>query len=101
MIHARPEKRQAYRYVYAGIEAHQFYGDMSLVVVLDDDDVERTTPGPHHHGIRRMRPRCVDALLHGGGHGRRYLLGVLSAEEPVLPGVGVQAGDRNPRALDA
>src|SRR5215208_5536902 len=101
MIHARPEKRQSYRHVYAGIEAHQFYGDVSLVVVLHDDDVERARPGPHHNGIGRMRPRRIYAFFYGGGHGRRYLLYVLGTQETVLPGVGVQAGDGNPRALDA
>ena len=66
-----------------------------------DDDVERARPGPHHHRIGRMRPCRVDALLHGGGNGRRYPLGVLGAEEPVLPGVGIQASDGYPRTLDA
>ena len=100
VIHACPEERQSYSHVYSGIEAHKFYWNVPLVVVLDDDDVERARPGPHHHGIGRMRASCVDALLHRGGHGRRYVLGVLGPEEPVLPGMGVKASDGHPRALD-
>src|SRR5215212_7165721 len=101
MVDAGAEEGQPDRNVDAGIEAHQLDRDVSLVVVLHDDDVEHAFPGPHHHGVWRMRPRRVDALLGGGRDGRRYPLGVLNAEEPVLPGVGVQARDGDPGTLDA
>jgi hypothetical protein len=101
VIDAGAEEGQTHRNVDTGVEAHQLYWYVPLVVVLHDHDVERARPGPHHHGVGRVRTRRIDAFLHGGGHGRRYPLRIFCAEEPVLPGVRVQAGDGDSRFLDA
>ncbi len=96
MVHAGPEERQADRNVHAGVEAHELYRDVPLVVVLDHDDVELAAPRAHQDRVGGPGARRVHPLLHGGGHGRGYLFGVLGPEEPVLPRVGVEACDGDP-----
>ena len=101
VVHAGAEERQADGDVDAGVEAHELYGDVALVVVLDDDHVEVPLPGAHHNRVRRPRAAGVHPFLQGCLYGGPYLLQVLLPEEAVLPGVRVEAGHGHAGPLDA
>src|SRR5919112_6682612 len=99
VVNACAEERQADGYVHPVFEAHQLYGDVSLVVVLHYDHVELSLPGPGEDRIRRMGAAHIYALLDGLGDGGRDSLSVLVAEEAVLSRVGIESCDRYPRLV--
>ena len=98
VVDRRADDRQAERDVHAGVERHQLHRRVPLVVVHHDD---RVVAVPVHrleeHGVGRVRPAGRDARCDGRGDRGSDVLGVLAAEQPVLPRVRVEPAHRDPR----
>ena len=67
-------------------------GDVSLIVVHDDDRVELPSLHLGEYRVRRERPFHKDALCSCGNHGRGALLIIFRPEQAALAAMRVEAG---------
>src|SRR5689334_12342641 len=102
VVDAGADHRQAHGDVDACLEAEHLDRAVPLVVVHRHDEVEVPTAGAEEHGVGGERSEYVDALAARLLQSRGDLLLLLAAaEEAVLPGVRVDAADRDAGVLDA
>ena len=89
------------RDIHAALEIDQLHGNVALVVVHGDDEIEFAAQGANEDGVGRVRAGAIDAegarFLDGG----RDDFGVLPAEEAMLAGMGIEAADRDARRAAA
>ena len=83
------------------VEVYELHGNVALVVVHGDDEIEFAAQGADKDGVGRMRAGTVDAqrarLLDGGGDDG----GILRAEESMLAGMRIEAADGDARGAAA
>ena len=93
--------RQSERDVHRGVESDQLHGNVPLIVILGDDEVEGAAVGAVKNGVWRDRAVHVDTFRAGLRDGGRDLRLVLVTEQAVLAAMRIDAGDRDARPLQA
>src|SRR5215216_5923748 len=63
VVHARAEEREPHGHVHPALEAHQLYGDVSLVVVLHHHHIELPLSGAGKDRVGRVGAADVYARL--------------------------------------
>src|SRR6185312_7743741 len=76
-----------------GFEVDKLHGNVALVVIHGDDQIELAPQASYEDGVGGVRAGDVDAQRAGFGHRRSDELGVLRAKDAVLAGVGVESAD--------
>ena len=79
--------------VDGGLEVDELHGDVALVVIHGDDEIEFAAQAADEDGVGGVGAGAVDAQLAGLFDGGGDDGGVLGAEEVVLAGVGIEAAD--------
>ena len=97
MIHRRPHDRQAQGDVDGPPEGHQLDRDEALIVVAGDHRVELALGGAAEHRVARNRVADVDAARAAALDRRHEHVFLLVADQAILAGVRIQAGQSQPR----
>jgi hypothetical protein len=93
VIDAGADEGQADGDVDAVFDPEVLDGDEALVVVLGHHGVEGSGAGSHEDGVGGPGSADVDAFAPRGFDGGGDDVQVLTAEQAVLPCVGIEAGD--------
>ena len=99
MVYGRADEGDAEVYGDGFFEAVDFDGDVTLVVIHDDDDVVHAVDSLVEDGVGGVRPGGVDTVHACGFDCRGDLLGLGVADQAVVGGVGVQGGNRDSLGL--
>ena len=102
VIDRGPDDRQAEGHVDRLTERKQLHRNQTLIVVAGDDDVEFAAGGAEEHRVARkraMRRRCPRARQ--PSIAGRMTSDSSRAEQAVLAGVRIEAGDGDPRPRNA
>ncbi len=99
MIDRRPDNRQTDGHIDPSIETREFNRDMSLIVIHGDDKIELPSGRPVKEGIGRNGAYGIDPLGPGRCHRRSDLFLLFPAKDPLLPGMGIEAGHSDPWLL--
>ena len=97
MIRRGADKRQPGGDIHPIIESQQLQRDVPLVVIHRHHHVVHPLMTLHKHRIRRTGAGHLHALRPHGGHRGGDDADLFIAKQAVLPGVRVDAGDRNTR----
>ena len=97
MIDRGADDWDAQRNVHRLLEVDGFHGNVALVVVLRDDQIELSAQGANKDGVGRQRAAAVDAQRARLLDGRSDHVQFLAPEEPVLSGVRIQGADADAR----
>ena len=72
---------------------------MSLIVIHGDDKIELSSGRSVKEGIGRNGAYGIDPISPGRCHRRSDLFLLFPAKDPLLPGMGIEAGHSDPRLL--
>jgi len=99
VIHGCPYDGKPQGDIYTVAEVEELEGDESLVVVLADDGVIMSMDRPVKDGVRGMGTARLAPAEPCGLDGRGDDPPLLVPEHAGLPGVGIEAGDRDARPI--
>src|SRR5690349_6068881 len=97
MIDRGPDDWQSERHVDCAAKRHELDRNQSLVVIAGHHRVELTAHGAHEYRIRRKWSADVDPSGPLSVDRGRENVVVLTANDTMLPGVGIQTSDAKPR----
>ncbi len=101
VIDAGADDRNAERDVDRAFEIDQLHRNVTLVMILGDDQIVGAADGLQEHSIRRVRSGASDAARAGRLDCGQDAALVFIAEKAVLAGVRIEAADGDARTLVA
>ncbi len=98
MIDGSADDRHTERDVDPAVEIQELHGNVALIVIHGDDEIERPADSADENGVGRMRAGAIDAQCARFFNRGSDDVAILPAEEPVLAGVRIESADCDTRS---